>query len=163
MHPTRAPARRRRNPYNTCHVATPMIIIDITIAATSQHWVRLLLSLVLALVLVIVFVFVVCTCIFTRTCSCIFSSRASTITQARYGAPPRVRQGQPTPNEAFACDHGARAWPQSHDAHAPSTRIVPGGSFQSEAVAHLALKAPERIDPDEDYGEHFRRATARPS
>ena len=116
MHPTRAPARRRRNPYNTCHVATPMIIIDITIAATSQHWVRLLLSLVLALVLVLVFVFVVCTCIFTRTCSCIFSSRASTITQARYGAPPRVRQGQPTPNEAFACDHGARAWPQSHDA-----------------------------------------------
>ena len=92
-----------------------MIIIDITIAATSQHWVRLLLSLVLALVLVLVFVFVVCTCIFTRTCSCIFSSRASTITQARYGAPPRVRQGQPTPNEAFACDHGARAWPQSHD------------------------------------------------
>ena len=69
MHPTRAPARRRRNPYNTCHVATPMIIIDITIAATSQHWVRLLLSLVLALVLVLVFVFVVCTCIFTRTCT----------------------------------------------------------------------------------------------
>ena len=93
-----------------------MIIIDITIAATSQHWVRLLLSLVLALVLVLVFVFVVCTSMFTRTCSCIFSSRASTITQARYGAPPRVRQGQPTPNEAFACDHGARAWPQSHDA-----------------------------------------------
>ena len=61
-------------------------------------------------------------------------------------------------------DHGLRARADAVDSkRASSTRIVPGGSYQSEAVAHLALEAPERIDPDEDYGEHFRRATARPS